>query len=168
MIKLDSKLPKLYNGMTMEFKRELLANPKNVQVAIIYFDCPTITTDTFAGFDADDPTIRIRKIEPLFGSIKERVEGIYEEVYAERVGAETIPFDAERDAKDNGTSSRLALGSSDIVDAEIVENTSESSGVDEVAFSSGVKGAIGEALDDAVAEINKKSTKKKLTVVKGK
>lgn len=104
MIKLDSKLPTFYNGLDEDsFKEALLKEPKETRVAIIYFDCPKITTDTFAGFDADDPTIRIRKIEPLFGEIKEKVETLYEQAFSERTGVTEIPFDAERDAKDNGT-----------------------------------------------------------------
>jgi hypothetical protein len=100
MTKLESKLPELNNGVET-ITATLLDSPKDIQVAIILFKTSKITTDTDTS--VQEPTIKIKRIEPIFGADRVLVEEIYHRVYEARVGLDALPFDAEENALDNGT-----------------------------------------------------------------
>lgn len=109
--KLDPKLPKNYNGAdTLAYEETLIKEPKITRVAIIYFNCPKIIEDTFASGDhTKDPTIRIRRIEPLSGKDAEYAMETLERVYADRIGQDALPVDVEADAKNNGNVKTLTI-----------------------------------------------------------
>ena len=100
MTKLESKLPETYNGVD-EIIATLLDNPKDTQVAIVLFKTSKITTDTDTSIQ--EPTIKIKRIEPIFGDDKKLVEDIYFRVYEARVGVDALPFDEEENVLNNGT-----------------------------------------------------------------
>lgn len=100
MTKLESKLPEFHNGIE-EIILTLLEKPKELQVAIVLFKTSKITTDTETS--DREPTIKIKRIEPVFGDDRKLVENIYFRVYGERTGEDALPFDKEMDAKINGT-----------------------------------------------------------------
>lgn len=107
MTKLDSKLPKHTNGLDV-IVRELLDDPKESRVAVIFFDVPKITRDTFDR--SEEPTVRIKRIEPLTGEDALVATEILLRTYESRVGVDAIPFDPERDAKDNGVQDNIFTG----------------------------------------------------------
>lgn len=152
--RLDPKLPKNHNGAdTLDYENELIKNPKETRVAIIYFNCPKIIEDTFASGDhTKDPTIRIRRIEPLSGDDAEYAMETLERVYADRIGQDALPVDVEGSVKANGNEKRLTIVASKKADP----------------LNSGIETVVGGALEDAVDEKKTKpARKKKLTVVEG-
>lgn len=123
-VKLLGQLPKSYNGID-PIAEALLTEPKKLRVAIIFFDCPRIVEDTYAAIDSKEPIIRIKRIESIMGDDEEIVKEMLLRTYETRVGTDAIPFDAERDAKDNGTHEPLEIGFTSvevIEDAEIIDD----------------------------------------------
>ena len=98
-MKLNSKLPSHYNGVA-QVESSLLEDPKTLRIAIVQFNCSQITTDTTD--NEQEATITIRRIELVEEADVETVREIYQRTLENRVGVDALPFDEERDAKDNG------------------------------------------------------------------
>lgn len=92
-VKLSSKMPgdPDTNGVDAQ-AGNLVSEPADVRVAVIWFDVSKVTVDT----DTDDhiPTIRVRRIEPigLVGEVDAGIQAAVERAVENRTGRKAIPF----------------------------------------------------------------------------
>lgn len=94
LIRLSGQLPgdPETNGLD-SLHEQLLDNPHQVVVALVWLDVPAITTDVET--DEQRVTVRVRKIEPI--DTAERtppaVVQLYQELQEKRLGRQSLPFD---------------------------------------------------------------------------
>ena len=96
-VKVEGKLPEFFNGVE-PLLADLLDDPREMRIAIVHFKVSKIVRDTFA--DTESPTIKIMRIEPVFGEVKDVVEQYSLTTYDKRVGIDSLPTDLEREVKD--------------------------------------------------------------------
>lgn len=93
-VKLGSKLPgeTEINGVDA-IAAELVDDPEQIRVALVYFDVRKIEDDTDSGDRV--PTIRVRRFEPI-GTLEDApksVRDVMSKAFAERTGRKAIPWE---------------------------------------------------------------------------
>lgn len=93
-VKLGSKLPGevQINGVDA-IADELVEDPEQIRVALVYFDVRKIEDDTDSG--ARVPTIRVRRFEPI-GTLEDApqsVRDVMAKAFADRTGQKPIPWE---------------------------------------------------------------------------
>lgn len=95
LIKLSAQLPgdPETNGLD-SLHEELLDNPHQVLVALVWLDVPAITQDVET--DEKRVTVRVRKIEPIDRAERtpRQVVELYQELQEKRLGREPLPFES--------------------------------------------------------------------------
>lgn len=95
MTKLSTSLPSGDgNGLTA-LVRDLIEEPRKVNVVVALVDCKRITTDNDSG--EVEPTARIRRIEAITNDDLELVHKILRRALERRTGQTVLPFDLEED-----------------------------------------------------------------------
>ncbi|WP_293784156.1 hypothetical protein [uncultured Aeromicrobium sp.] len=93
-VKLSSALPANdeFNGLDHEHD-ELLADPKQLRVAVVVYDVPKVVENTDEGVRV--PYVRLRRFEPM-GPIQDsdpRVRDLVEKAITERTGRTPLPLE---------------------------------------------------------------------------
>lgn len=96
MAKLASVLPKGEANGLAALDRELIDQPRKVQVVVALVDCRRVVTDLDSG--DIEPTVRIRRIEWIQRD-KDVVAKILRRAMEERTGKTVLPFDLEEDMR---------------------------------------------------------------------
>lgn len=90
MAKLASQLPKGDGNGLQALVSQFIEDPKAVHVVIAVVDCSKIVTDTTTG-DVE-PTVRIRRIEPVYGLDRATAERMLLAALEERTGMVSLAF----------------------------------------------------------------------------
>lgn len=93
-VKLGSKLPgeEAINGLDV-IAADLVDDPEQIRVALVYFDVQGIYDDTDTGDRI--PTVRVRRFEPI-GTIEDApksVRDVMAKAFEARTGRKAIPFE---------------------------------------------------------------------------
>lgn len=92
-VKLSSKLAKddEFNGLD-QLADDMIANPHQVRVAIVYFDTVKVVTNTDE--DQETPYARIRRFEPIGNveQIPDDLQKMIQQAVADRTGKTPLPF----------------------------------------------------------------------------
>lgn len=93
LVRLSSKLPGdgEVNGLD-GIVEDLVAEPRTIRLAVCWYDCSKITSDTDAGDDV--PTVRLRRFEPIceLGKMPPDLAKIIGRVIEERTGTAALPL----------------------------------------------------------------------------
>ncbi len=96
--KFSGRLPKGDANGLAPIGRELLDEPKKVQVVVALIDCSKITDDVDNGDRI--PTIRVRRIEAITDPDDlRRLRMLMEREYERRTGKTMLPFELEEDVR---------------------------------------------------------------------
>lgn len=110
-VKLSSKLPgdEEINGLD-KLADNLIADPHQVLVALVFLDVPTVTLDTET--DAKVPTVRVRKIEPIevVGKVPKEIRELHQRLTEQRLGRTPLPFDTLEPERGGGYVDELPEG----------------------------------------------------------
>lgn len=93
-VKLGSKLPgdAEINGVDA-IASELVEDPEQIHVGVVYFDVKHVTDDTDTGERV--PTIRVRRLEPIstVGAAPAALQKLVGQAFTARTGRKAIPFE---------------------------------------------------------------------------